>query len=103
VTTDAKYSHNDILEIAGAADRAGSIVTDQVRSIIENAEQRAAEIRRHAEDDARKTREAAYEVATEVLERIDALGGPLAELVNDLRAEAERLAAPISSERASGD
>src|SRR3954452_15646875 len=89
--------------INGPADRAGSIVTDHVRSTIEAAEAKAAEIRRQADDDARKTRETAHEVATETLARIDALGGPLAELVNDLRAQADRLATPTATERGDGD
>jgi cell division septum initiation protein DivIVA len=101
VAGDANDNSKDLLEFIGAADRAGSIVTDQVRSIIEAAEARAAEIRRQAEEDARRTREAASQVAQSVLDRIDAMGGPLSELVSELRSESERLAA--RAERGSAD
>src|SRR4051794_23793414 len=103
MTSDEKPTENGTFGIAGPADRAGSIVTDHVRSTIEAAEAKAAEIRRQADEDARRTRETAHEVATEVLGRIDALGGPLAELVNDLRTQADRLATPTATERSSGD
>jgi hypothetical protein len=76
-----------------AADRAGAIVTEHVRSIIDAAEEQAAEIRRKAEDDAQKTLEAASQAAADVLKRIDQMGGPLGELVDNLRTEAERLSA----------
>jgi hypothetical protein len=101
VAGDANETSRDLLEAVAAAERAGSIVTDQVRSIIEAAEARAAEIRRQAEEDAQRTRETASQVAQGVLERVDALGGPMASLVAELRAESERLAA--RAERGSPD
>jgi hypothetical protein len=103
MTSDGKFTESEGFGIAGPADRAGSIVTDHGRSTIEAAEAKASEIRRQADEDARRTRETAHEVATEALGRIDALGGPLAELVNDLRAQADRLSTPTATERSSGD
>jgi hypothetical protein len=103
MAADEKFAETRSFGVTGPADRAGSIVTDHVRSTIEAAEAKAADIRRQAEDDARRTRETAHEVATEALARIDALGGPLAELVNDLRAQADRLATPTATERSGGE
>jgi hypothetical protein len=85
--------NRDILQVVEAADRAGAIVTEHVRSIIDGAEERATEIRQKAEEDAIKMREAASQAASAVLKRIDDIGAPLGELVAELRAEAERLAA----------
>jgi flagellar biosynthesis/type III secretory pathway protein FliH len=94
----AEEQHRDIVQVVEAADRAGSIVTELVRSIIDGAEERAAEIRRKAEEDAQKTRDAAAQAAAAVLKRIDDAGAPLAELVADLRTEAERLSAKSERE-----
>jgi 3-dehydroquinate synthase class II len=85
-------------QVAEAADRAGSIVTEHVRSIIDSAEERANEIRHKAEEDAHRTREAASQAAAAVLKRIDEAGAPLAGLVADLRTEAERLTAKSERE-----
>jgi cell division septum initiation protein DivIVA len=74
-----------------AADRAGSIVSEHVRSIIDAAQTRAAEIERSAQQDADGIRTEAYETAKRVLEKIDALEGRLGGLVNGLRAEASSL------------
>ena len=91
--------HNrEMQQVAEAADRAGSIVTEHVRSIIDGAEERATEIKRKAEEDAQRTRDAAAQAAAAVLKRIDEAGAPLAELVADLRTEAERLAAKSERE-----
>jgi F0F1-type ATP synthase membrane subunit b/b' len=94
----ADEQNTDILQVVEAADRAGSIVTEHVRSIIDGAEQRAAEIRQKAEADAQKTRDAAAQAAAAVLKRIDEAGAPLAELVANLRTEAERLSAKSERE-----
>jgi flagellar biosynthesis/type III secretory pathway protein FliH len=94
----ADEQNRDILQVVEAADRAGSIVTEHVRSIIDGAEERAAEIRQKAEEDAQKTREAAAQAAAAVLKRIDEAGAPLADLVADLRTEAERLSAKAERE-----
>lgn len=74
-----------------AADRAGSIVTEHVRSIIDAAQTRAAEIERNAQQDADAIRTEAYEAAERVLERIDSLEGRLGGLVSGLRSEASSL------------
>jgi F0F1-type ATP synthase membrane subunit b/b' len=94
----ADEQNRDFLQVVEAADRAGSIVTEHVRSIIDRAEERAAEIRQKAEEDAQKTREAAAQAATAVLKRIEEAGAPLSSLVSDLRTEAERLSAKSERE-----
>lgn len=76
-----------------AADRAGAMVTEQVRSIIEAAEHNAEEIRRNAERDADEMRKEAVEAAHRILDRLDAIEGPLGELVTSLRREADGLTA----------
>ncbi len=65
---------DDVSQFADAAERAGSIVTDQVRSIIDAAQARAGEIERNAHDEAGEIEEAAYEGAKRVLESANRLG-----------------------------
>jgi cell division septum initiation protein DivIVA len=81
----------DLVQMGTAADRAGAMVTEQVRSIIENAERNAEEIRRNAERDAEQMRADAVEAAHRILDRLDAIEGPLADLVSGLRREADSL------------
>ena len=80
------------VQVAEAADRAGALVTEHIRSIIDQAEANAEEIRLGAEREAQEIRERAAESAARLLDRINAIDGPLAELVADLRREAEALA-----------
>jgi hypothetical protein len=94
----AEELNRDLLNVVEAADRAGAIVTEHVRSIVDGAEERAAEIQQKAEEDAQKIRDAASQAAAAVLKRIDEVGAPLAELVADLRTEAERLSAKSERE-----
>lgn len=82
--------HN-ALQVAEAADRAGAIVTEHIRSIIEQAETSAEEIRVTAEREAAEIRQHAAEAASRLLERINAIDGPLAELVAELQREADAL------------
>ena len=79
------------LEITEAANRAGQLVTEQIRSIIDQAQEGANELRRTAEQDASAIRQQAAESANRILERIRALDGPLSELVAELQRESERL------------
>ena len=81
------------LQVAEAADRAGAIVTEHIRSIIEQAEVNAEEIRRTAEQEAEATRQQAVDSASRMLERIRAIEGPLAELVAELERETAGLPA----------
>jgi hypothetical protein len=81
------------LQVAEAADRAGAIVTEQIRSIIEQAQSGAAQIRESAERDAAAIRQRAAESASRLLERINAIDGPLSQLVSELQREAESLTA----------
>jgi len=79
------------LEIAEAANRAGQLVTEQIQSIIDQAQASATELQRNAEEEANRIRAQAAESANRILERIRALDGPLSELVAELQREAERL------------
>ncbi len=85
----------DLAEAVEAADRAGSMVTEQVRSIIEAAETNAQEIRRDAEREADAIRHQASDAANRVIERLEAIEGPLGDLVARLRREADSLTAEL--------
>lgn len=87
------------LDITEAANRAGQLVTEQIRSIIDQAQEGANEMRRNAEQDASSIRQQAAESANRILERIRALDGPLSELVAELQREAERLGPGNQSSR----
>jgi cell division septum initiation protein DivIVA len=87
--------NDDLLRAVEAADRAGAIVTDHVRSIIDAAESRANEIEQNARKEAESTRRQAHASATRLLERIDAMEGQLGDLVTSLRREADQLAADL--------
>ena len=86
---------DDLSRAVEAAERAGSIVTDHVRSIIDAAQTRAAEIERKAQDEAREIRTEAYESANRVLERLDSLEDRLGGLVSGLRQDASRLSGTL--------
>ena len=87
--------NDELLQAVEAADRAGAIVTDHVRSIIDAAESRANEIHQNAQKEAESTRRQAHASATRLLERIDAVEGQLGDLVTSLRREADQLAADL--------
>jgi len=87
------------LDITEAANRAGALVTEQIRTIIDQAEAGATELRRNAEEEANAVRREAAESANRILERIRALDGPLSELVAELQREAERLSADTQHTR----
>lgn len=92
--------HQDELSRAvEAADRAGSIVTDHVRSIIDAAQTRAAEIERNAQREADEIRTEAYEAATRVLERIDSLESRLGGVISELRSDAAGLSGDLDQQR----
>ena len=78
-----------------AADRAGAIVTEHVRSIIETAESRAAEVEESSRREAEQVRSEAHASAVRMLERIDAAEGQLGDLVTSLRREADQLSADL--------
>jgi cell division septum initiation protein DivIVA len=88
-------NNRDLVQVTEAADRAGAIVTDQVRSIIEAAERSAEEIRRTAARDADAIRQQASESAGRILERMDAIERPLNDLVGSLRREADSLSTDV--------
>ena len=85
----------DLARAVEAAERAGSIVTDHVRSIIDAANTRAAEIERTAVQEAEEIRTEAYESAGRVLERVDSLEDRLGRLVNELRSEVSSLSGSL--------
>jgi cell division septum initiation protein DivIVA len=74
-------------QVGEAADRAGAIVTEHIRSIIDQAEANAEEIRRGAQQEAEAIRHQAADSAARMLERLRAIEGPLAELVTELERE----------------
>lgn len=85
----------ELSQAVEAADRAGSIVTDQVRSIVDAARSRAIEIEQSAHQDAADIRREAHSGAVRLLERIDAIEGQLGTLVASLRREADQLATDL--------
>lgn len=84
-----------LVQVVEAADKAGAIVTDYVRSIIDAAESRAAEIEQSSLHEADEVRREAHAGAMRLLERIDAMEGQLGELVMSIRQEADELAADL--------
>jgi vacuolar-type H+-ATPase subunit E/Vma4 len=86
---------DELAQAVEAADRAGAIVTDHVRSIIDAAQSRAAEIEQSARQEAEDVRRQAHASAVRLLERIDSMEGQLGNLVNSLRQEADQLAADL--------
>jgi vacuolar-type H+-ATPase subunit H len=92
-----EVENESALQVSEAADRAGAIVTEQIRSIIEQAEVNAQEIRANAEREADAIRQRAAESAQRMLQRIEAIDGPLSELVAELQREAEGLTAEFNS------
>jgi vacuolar-type H+-ATPase subunit H len=92
-----EVENENALQVTEAADRAGAIVTEQIRSIIEQAEVNAQEIRANAEREADAIRQRAAESAQRMLQRIEAIDGPLSELVAELQREAEGLTAEYNS------
>jgi glutamyl-tRNA reductase len=88
-----EVEQQNALQVAEAADRAGAIVTEHIRSIIEQAQANADEILRNAEQEAETLRRRAADSASRMLERLHALDGPLSELVSELQREADSLTA----------
>lgn len=86
---------DDLSRAVEAADRAGAIVTDHVRSIIDAAQARADEIERSARDEADELRSQAEKSARRVLERIDAVEGHLGKLVTGLRRDADNISGEL--------
>lgn len=86
---------DELLQAVEAADRAGAIVTDHVRSIVEAAQARATEIEQSARRDAEEMTKNAHTGAVRLLERIDTMEGQLGTLVASLRREADQLAADL--------
>lgn len=90
-----------IFEAVEAAERAGSVVSEQIRSIMEAAQAKADEIERHAQEEADRSRQESAEAATRLLEQIDEMEGHLSGLVQSLRREADQLS--VSLERSTRD
>src|SRR5947207_2568536 len=79
-----------------AAREAADRIAEQVRDILQNAEQRAVEIRSGAEADAEAIRKEAAEATARMLDRVDQLerqlGSHLAEFFETIRGELSTLA-----------
>lgn len=84
-----------IFEAVEAAERAGSVVSEQIRSIMEAAQGKADEIEREAGEEAERTRQDAAAAASRLLEQIDDMEGHLTGLVQSLRREADQLSARL--------
>ena len=80
-----------IFEAVEAAERAGSVVSEQIKSIMEAAQAKADEIERNAQDEAERSRRDSAEAATRLLQQIDEMEGHLSGLVQSLRREADQL------------
>ncbi|MCA1657417.1 MAG: hypothetical protein LC713_06890, partial [Actinobacteria bacterium] len=85
--------HADTPALRHAAERAGGIIADQVRSAVEAAEDHARSIRADAEEDARRISSEARDDSSRLRARIDAVVAPLEELLRDIRREADRVSA----------
>lgn len=90
-----------VFEAVEAAERAGSVVSEQIRSIMEAAQAKADEIERHAQDEAERSRRESADAATRLLEQIDEMEGHLSGLVQSLRREADQLS--VSLQRSARD
>jgi hypothetical protein len=90
-------------DLSAAADRAGEIVTEQIRAMIAAAEAQAHEIRQDAESDAERIRREAAASSAKLIERIDALDRPLGELVAGLRQELDGLSTDLRDRSANLD
>ncbi len=90
-----------IFEAVEAAERAGSVVSEQIKSIMEAAQAKADEIGRQAESDAERSRQDSAAAATRLLEQIDEMEGHLSGLVQSLRREADQLS--VSLDRSNRD
>jgi hypothetical protein len=88
----------ELLEVVEASDRAGSLVAEHVRALIHAAEVEAEHTRSNAEADARRIVQQAVESAARVLAAIEAVDGPLSQIVADLRKEADRLTTNTGTE-----
>jgi vacuolar-type H+-ATPase subunit H len=96
VTHRQESDQQKVLQVAAAADRAGAIVSDHIRTLIEQAEANAEEIRSNAEREAETIKRRAVEAASRVIQRIESIDGPLAELVNEIQREADSLSAEFN-------
>ena len=96
-TQDAQ--HDELTRAVEAAERAGSIVTDHVQSIIDAAQTRAAEIERNAQQEAAEIRTEAHRAATRVLKRIDSMETRLGGVVSQLRNDAAKLSGSLDEQR----
>ena len=90
-----------IFEAVEAAERAGSVVSEQIRSIMEAAQAKADEIEREAGEEADRTRQDAAAAASRLLDQIDEMESHLSGLVQSLRQEADGLS--VRLERSNRD
>ena len=93
--------NKNFFEAVEAAERAGSVVSEQIRSIMEAAQAKADEIERNAADEAARMRQEAAAASSRLLEQIDEMEGHLSNLVQSLRREADQLS--VTLERSGRD
>jgi polyhydroxyalkanoate synthesis regulator phasin len=88
-----EVERQNALQVQETAERAGTIVSDEVEAIMEQAEANADEVRRNAARDTENLRSDAAGAGSRVVERIEALSGSLTEHVEELRREVDSLQA----------
>ena len=86
-----EVDRQNAMQVAEAAERAGTMVSNEVEAIMAQAEAGAEEVRRNAEQDAEDIREQAAGSASRVADRIEALSDSLTEHVGELRREVDSL------------
>lgn len=95
-----RSAESELSQLVEAADRAGALVEEQVRSIMEAAEAKAIEVEKTAKDDSLTRRNQATTAAEGFVEQIESLEGELNSLIESLRREADRLKAALRKEAA---
>jgi hypothetical protein len=82
--------------VSQAADRAGALIAEQIRAMLEAAETRAGEIREMTERDARTLRDTAVADAAGLIEFLEALEHEIDEIVKSIQREVDHLHASLA-------
>ena len=89
-------SEENLVEIEETARRAGSIVSQRIEVLVEDAERETKKILAEARQDAARARRDAVDSARRLLEHLHALERPLGQLVLTLQAEVDRVARELA-------
>jgi hypothetical protein len=93
-----RKAESELSQLVEAADRAGALVEEQVRSIMEAAEAKAIEVEETAKQDSLERREEATNAANGFVEQIEFLERELNGFVENLHREADKLKAALRKE-----